>query len=267
MAPMVRETACLWASKVTKWAQTAPFPSAKGDPDSLKGENLRKQILADSQGSEIGAAYLDRFAPGCFAPALTPGSVNDGGSSGPETNLARFLDDPEAVARIQHLAGLDSNGSATEHATAALNALRLTMRNPSVSILHPEGRHVALVLTSTTKRFTTYAHVLSQMTKNVDFVEEARLFVTLQVMSHDEDAAFSVIESLGPLLKSCSAFRHVTLLFVPARTCFDATLTAAKESTSALGLPPPELVYNKNFRINFHWLWATSYAMNLDSER
>mmetsp|Transcript_86651 Transcript_86651/g.173368 ORF Transcript_86651/g.173368 Transcript_86651/m.173368 type:complete len:507 (+) Transcript_86651:143-1663(+) len=240
-----RNAACKWYNSVSKWAKNQGLTGTA--QDSEDGETWDRTVSRHvEEGKTDASDYLERYVPGCFGAPHPPGH--------PENDLGRFLLDSHALSVVDALANTDEQGG-LEEATHHLNSLRLSSRNSSVRVLNSKGHYVALMITSVTPSTAKVASLVRKAIQNVDFFNEARLFVTLQVMG-----PFEVASSLGPLVDACALVRHVSFYFPPARSCYNSSVSARELLTK------PE-AYSKTARINIHWLWANNLVMNHAKER
>ena len=248
------QAACKFYKEIDRWSNNIGFPESKAGSDETWDRTVAQQV---KEGKTDAPDYLKRFLPdGCFDGPHSPNA--------PETNLAEFLSDTfvESRAKVNDLVATDEL-SAREDATHQLNSLRLTSRNANVRILHPAGQSVALMVTSTIGNTGKVAELLRKASLEVDFFNEARLFVTLQLMELNK-LRFGASEALAPLVEPCSRIRHVSYYFPPVKSCFNATLRAAAKAGSVFAdsIDDYNRDYSKHTRINLHWLWANNLIMN-----
>ena len=232
IAQAIHRRACDWIAKVSDWKRlNGTLP---GKPGS---EPWGDVVSRDANRGAIDAGYLRKLLPGCLDPPFA--------RTAHETDAVQFQHQSKRAAQIDALAS-----TSTDEATRILNKLRLTSRNSHVSVRNPSGRHVAMMLTSITPRLRVAAQQIQTMSDGVEAFNEAHLFVTMQIMGD-----FNTTEFLRAVTTAAAAIRQVSMLFVPAKTCHDLAVASTASTVD----------YNKNFRINMHWLWSCQAVLNWDT--
>ena len=237
-----------------EWTPTkTQLPAAARD-----GRPWGEHVFEYAEKKQLSASFFQQLFPGkgCLEAPHAKGA--------PETNVKDLLTNEAQLIQWDSLAKTSLND-----VIHALNAARLTMRDPTITLdagaSSPSSStlpYVPMILTgtTTTKSIEKMKALLQKIQSTVDSFEEGHLFVVVAPFPGFVPSAF-----FKSMVGVTERIRHVSFYFAPVDTCFrHAVLKQPSMIREQKNEKRDYPISNglKSFSINIQWIFSYQIAMN-----
>ena len=222
------------------------------------GRPWGEHVFEYAEKKQLSASFFQQLFPGkgCLEAPHAKGA--------PETNVKDLLTNEAQLIQWDSLAKTSLND-----VIHALNAARLTMRDPTITLdagaSSPSSStlpYVPMILTgtTTTKSIEKMKALLQKIQSTVDSFEEGHLFVVVAPFPGFVPSVF-----FKSMVGVTERIRHVSFYFAPVDTCFrHAVLKQPSMIREQKNEKRDYPLSNglKSFSINIQWIFSYQIAMN-----